>query len=299
MLSFKEIKTESEARAVVPECPEDIFSEVVMPLLAESGDEYTVALCEAFGCLLIRVCEGGEAAFLYPFEISEGADIRAAVEAIAAYATYQEINLTILDIPYEERDVIDGLGFSIVQYGVADEDGESFIAEILTECAALDEVPCITGERLMLSQLTDEDIEDYAAICRDSELNKYWGYDYRQDVGECEDFYFLREAERELDMGTALTLGVRDEAGLVGSVVIYGFDFHGSAAAGVRIGREFQGRGYGREASELMFAVAKDMGLRSIRAVIMKENISSVSLYSKLMRRVNESEDRLYFERAL
>ena len=300
MISFKEVKTVAEASAAVENCPEDILLEVVTPLVEEAEDSYSVAVCESCGCLLIRIFEGGEYAFLFPFEISAEADLGGAVKSLAAYATYQEIGeLTILDIPTEMREIIENIGFNHVEYQVADCEGECFIAHVLTECALLDEVPVRKGKRLTLDELTDGDKEAYSAICKDLELNKYWGYDYREDAPGCDGIYFIEEARREFNTTSAVTLAVREGGTLVGDVVIYGFDYFGNAAAGVRIAREYQGQGYGKEASEIMFSLAKDMGLKCIRAVIMNKNIPSLSLYSKMMVKVNESEEKSYFEKYL
>lgn len=296
MISFNEIMDINGARRCIPDCPEELLDEVIAPLLADA-DGYSVAVSSACGCLLVRICEGGSYAFLFPFETADNADITEAICVLADYAAYQEISFTLLDIPAEMRERVDACGFSGVEYEVADEDGESFIADILTECSRLAEIPTVKGERLILDSLTEADIIPYAALCRDGELNKYWGYDYLADVGEREDGYFVAEAQRELSVGSALTLAVRDKEGLVGDVVIYGYDFRGGAKAGVRIAREYQRRGYGREASELMFSLAKEMGLCYVRAEIMKQNAGSLGLYSKIMERIEEREDCLVFEK--
>lgn len=295
MISFTEITNEEELRRAVPDVTEAAAS-AVTELLADAD---SVAVCATSGCLIVRILLDGEWGFYFPLALCDGADERDAVLKLGAYAVYQEISLVIIDIPIDKRHVVESVGFRNLQLECISEDGDYFMALVLTECALLDEIPEVKGERLTLSALTESDERAYAALCRDTELNKYWGYDYREDRAEADDGYFISEVRRELDCGTALTLAVREGEELVGDVVIYGYDLFGNAAAGVRIAREFQGRGYGREAAELMFSLAREMGLDSIRASIMKANIPSMTLFSGMMTLVNENEDKCYFERKL
>ena len=53
-------------------------------------------------------------------------------------------------------------------------------------------------ERLTLSALREEDIPAYNALVLDGERNRWWGYDYRQDLfEELTEDYFLNVTKRD------------------------------------------------------------------------------------------------------
>ena len=70
--------------------------------------------------------------------------------------------------------------------------------EVANELEALREIPTIETERLTLTELRDEDRDAYNALCLDDERNRWWGYDYREDlVGELTEDYFLSVARED------------------------------------------------------------------------------------------------------
>ena len=56
--------------------------------------------------------------------------------------------------------------------------------EVGTELDALKAVPTLKTERLTLTPLRKADIPAYNALCLDDERNRWWGYDYRTDLGD-------------------------------------------------------------------------------------------------------------------
>ena len=65
--------------------------------------------------------------------------------------------------------------------------------EVTTELDALKTVPTLKTDRLTLTPLRRSDIPAYAALCTDDERNRWWGYDYRADLGDCpltEDYFY-------------------------------------------------------------------------------------------------------------
>ncbi|MEI3103992.1 MAG: hypothetical protein V8S97_07460 [Oscillospiraceae bacterium] len=56
----------------------------------------------------------------------------------------------------------------------------------------LGESPTVTTPRLTLTPLEERDEAAYNALCLDDARNRWWGYDYRQDLkGELTEDYFL------------------------------------------------------------------------------------------------------------
>ena len=70
--------------------------------------------------------------------------------------------------------------------------------KIPSEAALMPEIPTLSIGDVSLSPLTPEDDAEYARLCRDEDLNKYCGYDYRDDNPNPEDSYFREEAEGDI-----------------------------------------------------------------------------------------------------
>ena len=112
-------------------------------------------------------------------------------------------------------------------------------------------LPTIKTERLTLRPVADEDAADYARLASDTERNRYWGYDYREDwkrptppkarwflEGEREDFSHRRE----------MPLGIYEGTMFVGEVTFHRFGYAAEAEIGVRLLPEAEGKGYAAEA---------------------------------------------------
>ena len=71
--------------------------------------------------------------------------------------------------------------------------------EVGTELDALKAVPTLKTERLTLTPLRKADIPAYNALCLDDERNRWWGYDYRTDLGDkpLTDTYFYDDARAD------------------------------------------------------------------------------------------------------
>ena len=163
------------------------------------------------------------------------------------------------------------------------------------------EIPRIETERLVLDAITAEDAEAYGALCKDDTRNRFWGYDYREDLeegasGEC----FCALAREDFERRSVLNFAVRLDGAFIGEAVLYRFDNKGRAELGVRIASAYAGKGYGTEA----FAAVADWGLYSlglleIVAKCFRENHASEQMLSKVMRKVGEDEKMLYFSKKI
>ena len=169
------------------------------------------------------------------------------------------------------------------------------------ELYALQEIPTLTTQRLTLTPLYEEDKAAYNALCLDDERNRWWGYDYRQDLqGPWTEDYFLHTAREDFAAHTAVNFAVRWEGECIGEVVLYRFDHRGGAELGCRIAPAYAGHGYGTEA----FAAIADWGLYHLRlarivAKCYHENRASYRMLASCMRLAGSDETFDYFEKTV
>ena len=171
--------------------------------------------------------------------------------------------------------------------------------EVQCEADRLREIPTVTTPRLTLTPLEERDEAAYNALCLDDARNRWWGYDYRQDLkGELTEDYFLSVARRDFAARRAVNFAVRLDRQLIGEVVLYRFDCRGGAELGCRIDKAYAGNGYGTEA----FAAVAEWGLYKIHlsrvvAKCYKENQASYKMLSACMRKKGEDDTFFYFEK--
>ncbi len=158
---------------------------------------------------------------------------------------------------------------------------------------------CALLDHSLLTKLRDEDRDAYNALCLDDERNRWWGYDYREDlVGELTEEYFLSVAREDFRRRQAVNFAVRLDGKLIGEAVLYHFDWRGGAELGCRIAPAYAGHGYGTEA----FAAAAKWALYKLYAAKVvakcyKENTASEKMLSSCMRRSGEDGTFYYFEK--
>ncbi len=167
------------------------------------------------------------------------------------------------------------------------------------ELSPLETVPVLKTERLILDGLREEDKPLYNRLCLDDERNRWWGYEYREDLeGELTEEYFLSVAREDFQKKQAVNFAIRLDGQFIGEAVIYRFDYKGGAELGCRILPEYAGNGYGAEA----FRRAAEwslytLGLYSLKAKCFHENEASRRMLSSCMRPAGEDEKFLYFEK--
>ena len=194
-----------------------------------------------------------------------------------------------------------GLRTSKLQY-LPQELGGKVRIDVGTELDSLARIPTIKSERLSLTPLRPSDRDDYNALCLDDDRNRWWGYDYRADLGDAPltDDYFLSVAKADFAARRAVNFAVRLKGKLIGEVVLYNPDFRGGFEQGCRIAPAYAGHGYGTEA----FAAAAEwalyhLGLTRVVAKCFKENEASHRMLSASMRPSGEDETYFYFEKTV
>ena len=301
MISFevfsKDNKNEVAERLSARVCDEaaiSAISEIIDGMLDGLCEDMELAAAVSSGCMLLRVFDMGRYAFPFPYEICEDADISAAVLEICEYAMREEIPRVFTDVPPECLGAF--CGFRHLNLDAEDGEELSYRVTVKTECELLSEIPEVNDGRLSLTAIRDEDVSSYARLAKDEDSLKFWGYDYREDVGaDVSDGYFMETAASELAMGVSLSAAVRYDGVFVGEAIIYAFDGLGGAEFAVRILPEERGRGLGRMAVNGAISLARKIGLKTLRAFIMEENAVSIKMVEGVMHPVDTCDGRVLF----
>ncbi|NLZ76244.1 MAG: GNAT family N-acetyltransferase [Erysipelotrichia bacterium] len=178
---------------------------------------------------------------------------------------------------------------------------EQISMQVHSELIRLKKIPSLKSERLTYSQIKKDDIPKYNRLCLDEELNKYWGYDYHDDLqGELTYDYFYHSANSDFTNKVGLSMAIRLKKQLIGEVVINEFNFRGSANIGIRLLPEYIGKGYGKEALATICDFALyNIGLKRVTAYCYRENIVSYKMLKSVMTSTGEDETFYYFRKTV
>ena len=204
----------------------------------------------------------------------------------------------LTDVPREELDTV-GRVFHRISAAAYDDDEDMFFVRARSECDGFRLEEPVFRDGVSLEELADRDGAELYRLATDTELNKYWGYDYREDNPNPDEGYFLRVAEGERAAGVAMSLAIREAGRMVGEAVIFNFDYRGSAEVGVRLLPEYHGRGLGSRALELLISVAEKMGLASLKAEVLLENLPSLALARRYFEETETDGQKARFTRTL
>lgn len=285
MISFKILKENfleecfSYAIEQLPAAEADEVREIFDSLLGMS-EECEVGVTAFGGCLLIRMYDEGYF-FVYPIEMTDGADADGALDELRRYSIKEEIPFVLTDVPKECAEALREKYKGARLYS-DNPDEEIYVVEVESECANVekDRKYSFDGSLTLISP-TEQYAAEYARLCRDREVNKFWGYDFRADADGCDDGYFLREAKAGYGSGCVATFFVLLGEEFIGEAVLYYFDYMGRAECGVRLLPEYIGKGYGKGALTSLISVAREIGLDHLLATVKKENEKSIGLFGK------------------
>ncbi|MBQ9081297.1 MAG: GNAT family N-acetyltransferase [Clostridia bacterium] len=162
-------------------------------------------------------------------------------------------------------------------------------------------LPVIRSERLRIAKIHKRDKEAYFALASDVERNRWWGYDYRNDLkGKTPDAdYFLNIIRRDFRQRNEMALGVFLDKTLIGEAVLHNFSYTGEAEVGARLLPEYEGKGYAREALKALTDYAFSvLAVERVQAKCFKENARSRRMLEGAgMRFCGEDETFYYFYR--
>jgi RimJ/RimL family protein N-acetyltransferase len=161
-------------------------------------------------------------------------------------------------------------------------------------------LPTLKGKRLSARPIEEADKEAYFALATDEERNRYWGYDYKNDVpaGVVPDAdYFYNDVKKDYESRECFSLMLHDEKNnFLGELVLYHFGYLNSAEVGVRLTKEAEGQGYAQEAAELGIDFLKELGLAKVTYESYLANEKSLSLATRLgFKKTAEGDNKRYF----
>ncbi len=298
MLKFTEFTEQNTDKVARELFDSDEYALEVLNSFDFSDEDVSYAIAYADGCILIRIFDYGRYMFLYPIEFAENCDVSAAVLKIAEYAMREEIGISFADVP---RECVEGflkLGFLHLEVDAEDED--SYRVRIKTECELAGDGIEFCHGKICLSEIKTADMPDYIAMMTDEDLNKFWGYNYKEDNEKPTVLSAFEEIKRERTLGQAITLGVYSDGILVGSAELFAFSGRGECEFAVRIARAYQGRGYGSAATEALIKLVSKIGIRKLSCDVLNENEKSVSLMQKYFTEVKSKHpDRRRFQKTI
>lgn len=157
----------------------------------------------------------------------------------------------------------------------------------------------INCERLTITDINETDKETYKNLYVDDLLNKWWGYDYREDLGinepTAEYFYNFQNSLKEKK--EEYSLAVRLSGEMIGELVLHNFDYFGGVEMGFRFFKKYQGNGYAFESASALKEYAKSLGAKVIKSRHCRENIRSKNLINKLgLEKYKEDEKCCYYK---
>jgi RimJ/RimL family protein N-acetyltransferase len=164
---------------------------------------------------------------------------------------------------------------------------QKFYFEVTNPIDLVKAFPPLEGERLLAHLVQKEELTAYTGLALDAGNNRYWGYDYRSDLGEGEvadEAYFQKSLASDLAAKKFVSFSLLNKEGVfLGEVVLYHFTSLQGAEIGIRLKKEAQGKGYAQEALRLFLDYAKNvLGLSYLEYESYKANLPSLALTEKV-----------------
>ena len=192
-----------------------------------------------------------------------------------------------------------GLRISKLQYQPVEVKEKNF----LTAYTLIEKIkpPVILNtERLTVTEISEKDKEDYCRLYLDDQLNKWWGYDYREDLGDGlptpEYFYNFQNQLKEKK--EEYSFAVKSNGKMVGELVLHNFDVFGGVEMGFRFFKDCQGKGFATESALILKDYVKNvLGAKVLKSRCFKQNIPSANLIGRIgLKKVREDDTHYYFE---
>lgn len=156
----------------------------------------------------------------------------------------------------------------------------------------------IKSERLSICDIQKHHADDYARLYLDDELNKWWGYDYREDLDGKEPTpeYFYNFQQKMKDVKEEYALAVVADGKMVGELVLHNFDYYGGVEMGFRFFKSEQGKGYATESALALKRYCFDvLGAVKVKSRCFKQNLPSRRLIERIGLKMNSQSDTHYF----
>ncbi|MBQ8426701.1 MAG: GNAT family N-acetyltransferase [Clostridia bacterium] len=156
----------------------------------------------------------------------------------------------------------------------------------------------IKTECLTITDVSKADANDYARLYLDDQLNKWWGYDYREDLNGNEPTpeHFYNFQQKMKDVKEEYALAVKKDGKMIGELVLHNFDYNGGVEMGFRFFKDCQGKGYASESANALKEYCFDiLGADTVKSRCFKENLPSARLIARLGLNKTHENDTHYF----
>ncbi len=155
-------------------------------------------------------------------------------------------------------------------------------------------------ERLTITEIREQDKELYAKLYLDGELNKWWGYDYREDLDgeQPTPDYFYNFQQKMKDKKEEYSFAVRIDGVMIGELVLHNFGYYGDLEMGFRFFKDCQGKGYATiSATALKEYAFNNLGAITLKSRCFKQNDPSHKLIERLgLKRYRQDDTHYYFK---
>ena len=300
MLSFKPIENTGDIEKIakgldLPAVASESFCDF-LAICLEEAEDFDTSIAAAFcdGCALIRVFDMGRYYFLPPEKILPHGNVKNAFDAVLEYAKREELPYVFHSVPRDMlSDLLDG-----VRHADIDAEGpfgENYCLKIKTECELTEEIFSTDDGDFEIRALENSDAPAYKELCTDKELNKYYGYQISDDHPDMPQEDYIALANAEFERGVALNLALVYERSIVGDAIFYAFDGKGGAELAIRILPNRHGKGLGSHFLALLLGYGRDIGLIRVTALVKRENLPSVRMCDKYMKKEEYDEGRVKF----
>ncbi len=155
-------------------------------------------------------------------------------------------------------------------------------------------------DRLTITEIRESDKRVYAKLYLDDQLNKWWGYDYRDDLNGQPPTpeYFYGFQQKMKDTKEEYSFAARENGEMIGELVLHNFDYFGGLEMGFRFFKERQGKGFAFESASAL----RDYAINTLKAIRVKsrcykENQPSRRLIERLgLTEYEQDQTHYYFK---
>ena len=157
-------------------------------------------------------------------------------------------------------------------------------------------IPTLFVENLTVSRITDEDLENYLLLNVDDQNNKWWGYDYRDDIKIPTKEAFKRMLEEDFNKRHSFSFGIHLNGNLIGEAVFYNFKIGGECEVGLRLFKEYQGKGYGKKVfKRVSDFLIYELKMSTLHAKCFKQNIASKGMITYSGFTMHSEDDKFFY----
>ncbi len=192
----------------------------------------------------------------------------------------------------------DGLRMSKMQYHPIEIKHKYFV-KVHSTYNLLDEHIELSSDRLIIDEIRPMDQDTYCSLYLDPVVNKYYGYDYHEDMGDkaptSQYFYDFQQSLKDKKEEYSLAVRDRNTKDMIGELVVYNFGYDRTVEIGFRFFHSVWGNGYALEAAAVLIDYLKKIGFETIKARAYKENIKSQKLLNRLGFSLSDESSTHYF----